>query len=235
MLSAKGEPLLDGLTRALVEGAVKILPPRGPVVEIGSRLVQGLEMANLRPLFPGMEYIGCDMEPGPGVDRVERLEALSFPDGWAGTMLCLNVIEHAWEVKKGIAELKRVTAPGGLALVSSVFNLDIHAFPCDYWRFTPQAMLRLMDGFSSVLYGWQGHEKSPRLVFALGLKDRRGDLDSLADAWRREILAHWHEQPSLWSRIGGGVGGTLFGKRHFRNIRHWWDLTVRVGRKGDGS
>jgi SAM-dependent methyltransferase len=172
---------------------------------------------------------------GAVLHRVERLEALSFPDGWAGTTLCLNVIEHAWAVKEGLAEIKRVTAPGGMALVSSVFNLDIHAFPYDYWRFTPQAMLRLMDGFSSVLYGWQGHEKSPRLVFALGLKDSRGDLDSLADAWRRAILAHWHEQPSLWSRIGGGVGGTLFGKRHFRNIRHWWDLTVRAGRKGDGS
>ncbi|MCX5682803.1 MAG: methyltransferase domain-containing protein [Planctomycetota bacterium] len=226
---------MDGLTRALVEGAIKVLPPRGPVVEIGSRLVQGLEMANLRPLFPEMEYIGCEMEAGPGVDRIERLEALSFADGYAGTVLCLNVIEHAWEVRQGLAEIKRVVAPGGMALVSSAFSIDIHAFPNDYWRFTPQAMLRLMDGFSSVLYGWQGHEKSPRLVFALGLKDSRGDLDSLADRWRREILAAWHEQPSLWSRIGGGVGGTLFGKRHFRNIRHWWDLSVRVGRKGDGS
>ncbi|MBM4018143.1 MAG: class I SAM-dependent methyltransferase [Planctomycetes bacterium] len=226
---------LDRLTRALVEGAVAVLPPRGPVLEIGSRQVQNLAFADLRPLFPGLKFVGCDMHAGPGVDRIERLEALSFPDGWAGTVLCLNVLEHAWEVDKGIREIHRVTAPGGMALVSTVFNLDIHAYPDDYWRFTPQALLRLMGGFETVLYGWQGHDKSPRLVFAWGLRERRPDAGHLADTWRREILAHWHEQPSLWQRIGAGVGGALFGKRYFRNIRHWWDLTVRAGRAGESG
>jgi len=226
---------LDGLTRALVEGAAAVLPPQGPVLEIGSRQVQGLEMANLRPLFPGLEYVGCDMEPGPGVDRIERLEALSFPDGWAGTLLCLNVVEHAWEVAKGISEIHRVTAPGGSAILSTAFNFDIHAYPDDYWRFTPQALSRLLGGFETVLCGWQGHAKSPRLVFAWAFKQRRPDAERLAEAWRREILGHWHEQPSLWMRLGAGLGGTLFGKRYFRNIRHWWDLTVCADRKAEGG
>ena len=225
---------MDGLTRALVAGAAAVLAPRGPVLEIGSFQVPDQEAtADLRPLFPGMEYIGCDMRSGPGVDRVERLEALSFPDGWAGTVLCLNVLEHAWEVGKGVAEIRRVTAPGGLALVTTAFNFDIHGFPDDYWRFTPGALARLFAAFESVLYGWQGHAKSPRLVFVLGLKAPRGDLDALADAWRRATLARWDEQPSLWARIGAGVGGSLFGKRYFRNIRHWWDLTIQAGRPGD--
>jgi len=226
---------LDGLTRALVEGAAAAFRLQGPVLEIGSRQVQDLDLANLRPLFPGLEYIGCDMEPGPGVDRIERLEALTFPDGWAKTVLCLNVLEHAWEVRRGVSEIRRVTAPGGMALVSTAFNIDIHAFPEDYWRFTPRALVRLFEGFESLLYGWQGHPHSPRLVFVLGLKMRREDLDDLATAWRREILAHWKEQPSSWARLGAGIGGSLFGKRHFRNIRHWWDLTIRALRMEEGS
>ena len=44
----------------------------GPVFEFGSYQVEGQEgYANLRGLFPGKEYVGCDMRPGPGVDRVE--------------------------------------------------------------------------------------------------------------------------------------------------------------------
>jgi len=117
--------------------------------------------------------------------------------------------------------------------VTTAFNFDIHGFPDDYWRFTPGALARLFAAFESVLYGWQGHAKSPRLVFVLGLKAPRGDLDALADAWRRATLARWDEQPSLWARIGAGVGGSLFGKRYFRNIRHWWDLTIQAGRPGD--
>jgi len=223
---------MDQLTRALVEGMVTVFHPEGPVVEIGSRRVQNLDYHDLRPLFVGQKYIGCDMETGPGVDCIERLEALSFPDAFAGTVLCLNVLEHAWRFREGIQEIHRVTAPGGTALVVTTFNLDVHGFPDDYWRFTPSAMRHLVAPFESVLYGWQGHAKSPRLVFALGRKAPMDDGDALADAWRRETLARWTEHPSAWRRFGAGLGGTLFGKRYFRNIRHWWDLQMHVGRGG---
>jgi len=226
---------LDGLTRALVEGAVAAVGPRAPVLEIGSRQVQGLEMADLRPLFPGAEYLGCDMEPGPGVDRIERIEALSFPDGWAGTVLCLNVLEHAWEFRKGLGEIHRVTAPGGMALVTTAFGFDIHGFPDDYWRFTPAALARLMEDYESVVYGWQGHAKTPRLVFAMGLKERRGDLAAMAEAWRRQTLARWDERPPVRVRVGAGVGAALFGKRFFRTIRHWWDLTIVPAARGEAG
>ena len=220
---------MDGLTRALVEGAAAVFKPRGPVLEIGSRQVQeGLAIADLRPIFTGLEYVGCDMEAGAGVDRIERLEALSFPDGWAGTVLCLNVLEHAWDFRAGLAEILRVTAQDGMAMILVPFNLHIHAFSYDYWRFTPEAIVQLMGPFESVLYGWQGHPKAPRLVFALGFRRRRSDLPALAEAWRRQTLACWTEHPSAWKRFGAGLGGAIFGKRYFRVIRHWWDLAIQV-------
>jgi len=220
---------LDALTRALVESAVKVFGPRGPVLEIGSRQVQGEAVGDLRPLFPGAEYVGCDMVLGPGVDRVERTEALTFADGWAGTVLCLNVLEHAWDFRRGVEQIRRVTATGGLALVTTVFEFHVHAYPEDYWRFTPRAIERLLAGFPSVLYGWQGHPKTPRLVFGLGLKAERDDLVDLAEAWRRETLALWTERPAAWDRIRAAVGGALFGRRGFRTIRRWRDLRIEVG------
>ncbi|MDP6379755.1 MAG: methyltransferase domain-containing protein [Phycisphaerae bacterium] len=144
---------MDGLTRALVATAAKIFKPSGPVLEIGSLHVQDPEVADLRPLFPGLEYVGCDMREGPGVDRVARIEALGFDDGWAGTVLCVNVLEHAWDFRKGCCEIHRVTSPGGMALVTTVFGFDIHGYPEDYWRFTPRALERLFEPFDNVLYG----------------------------------------------------------------------------------
>ena len=220
---------MDALTRALVESAVVVFDPPGPVLEIGSLQVQGEQVGDLRSLFPGAEYVGCDMTDGPGVDRVEHLEALSFADGWAGTVLCLNVFEHAWDFRRGAEEILRVTAPGGVALVTTVFEFHVHAYPEDYWRFTPRAIERLFGGFPSVLFGWQGHPKTPRLVFALGVKGARQDLGDLAEAWRRETLRRWSERPPLCDRLRATVGGALFGKRGFRTVRHWRDLTIDVG------
>ena len=218
---------MDALTRALVESAVAVFQPPPPVLEIGSLQVQGEEVGDLRPLFAGREYVGCDMMAGPGVDRVERIETLSFPDGSFGTVLCLNVLEHAWDFRRGAEEILRVTAPEGLALITSVFEFHIHAYPDDYWRFTPRALERLLAGFGSVLYGWQGHPKTPRLVFGLGLKSPRASPAGLADRWRRETLARWTEQPPLADRIRAAIGGGLFGKRGFRTVSHWRDLEIR--------
>jgi SAM-dependent methyltransferase len=175
------------------------------------------------------------MRSGPGVDRIERLEALSFPDGCAGTVLCLNVIEHAWEFRTGVDEIVRITAPGGLALMTTAFAIRVHGYPEDYWRFTPRAMERLFEGFPSHLYGWQSHEKDPHLVFALGLNAARDDMDQRAEAWREATLARWGARPPLRVRIGAAFGGAMFGKRHFRTLRHFGDLSVRVGGRSDAA
>ncbi len=40
-----------------------------PVFEFGSYQVEGQEgYANLREVFVGKTYVGCDMRPGPGVE-----------------------------------------------------------------------------------------------------------------------------------------------------------------------
>ena len=75
----------------------------GPVFEFGSYQVDGQEgYANLRALFPAKNYVGCDMRPGPGVDRVEDVTAISLPDGSAGTVLCIETFEHVFEVRRGV-------------------------------------------------------------------------------------------------------------------------------------
>lgn len=222
---------MDALTRALVESAVALVKPRGPVLEIGSLQVQDDQVGDLRPLFAGQEYIGCDMMAGPGVDRVERLEAMTFADGAAGTVLCLNVLEHAWDFRRGAEEILRVTAAGGMALVTTVFEFHVHAYPEDYWRFTPRAMERMFEGFPTLLYGFQGHAKTPRLVFALGIKGRRENPEKLAGDWRRETLARWTERPPLRDRVRAAIGAPLFGRRGFRTTQHWRDLTIEVGGK----
>ena len=58
--------------RAFVEQAAKSWPLRGPIYEFGSYLVEGQNgLGDLRPIFRGERFVGCDMRPGPGVMRFE--------------------------------------------------------------------------------------------------------------------------------------------------------------------
>src|SRR2546428_9662792 len=97
--------------------------PSGPVVEIGSLYLPGYEaLSDLRGLFSGREYIGCDIRQGLGVDRIENAEALRFSDGSVGTLLLFEILEHLPHPQKAIAEAHRVLREDGLLALSVPFN-----------------------------------------------------------------------------------------------------------------
>jgi len=171
----------------LVSDLVARLELPEPIVEFGSMQVEPDQPGDLRPLFPGRSFIGTDLREGPGVDRIEDLRRLSFGDGEVGTALCLDTLEHCADPIAAGRELARVVAPdGGLCLISSVMLMPIHAYPQDFWRFTPDGLRLLLGGFDDIdVAGW-GDETIPFWVFALAARGRRlglrlKDMPAFAD------------------------------------------------------
>jgi SAM-dependent methyltransferase len=167
----------------------------GPVYEFGSFQVEGqVDYADLRGFFAGKDYVGCDMRPGPGVDRVEDVSALSLADESAGTVLCIETFEHVFEVRRAFDEVFRVLKPGGLFVITSPLNFRIHGYPDDYWRMTPNCLRRMMTPYAGRLTGYQGYHKFPHSVMSLGVKApapagfaRKADELALAyRAWLRK-------------------------------------------------
>jgi SAM-dependent methyltransferase len=143
----------------------------GPIVEFGAYQVEGQEgYANLRGLFPGRDYMGCDMRPGPGVDRVEDVTAIRLPDGSAGTVLCIETFEHVFEVRRAFDEVFRILAPGGVFVITSPLNFRIHGYPDDYWRMTPSCLRRMLEPYGARVSGFQGYAAFPHTVMGLGIK-----------------------------------------------------------------
>ena len=63
--------------RSFVKLAESVINLSEPVYEFGAFQIEGQEaLADLRPIFIGKKYVGCDMAPGKGVDRIENLEKL---------------------------------------------------------------------------------------------------------------------------------------------------------------
>ncbi len=197
--------------KAFCQIAAETLTCPGPVIEFGSYQVEGQEgYANLRAMFPGRKYLGCDMRPGLGVDRVEDVTAIHMPDHSAGTVLCLETFEHVFEVWKAFDEVYRILQPGGVFVITSPFHFRIHGYPDDYWRMTPSCLRRMMAGYDARVTGWQGHHTTPHTVMGAGIKgplasdsaDRLGQLVSRYQAW----LADQERTLSTWDRISRGLG-----------------------------
>jgi SAM-dependent methyltransferase len=145
-----------------------------PIIEIGSFQVDGQEeLANLRPLFPGKQYIGCDMRPGKGVDSIENVENLSYQNESIGTIICLDTLEHVKNIIMAKNEMHRVLNPNGFIIISSVMNFPIHDYPYDYWRFTPEAFDFLLDMFISKIILYQGFHDFPHTIFGIGAKSKQ--------------------------------------------------------------
>jgi SAM-dependent methyltransferase len=196
----------------------------GPVYEFGSYQVEGqVDYADLRGLFSGKTYVGCDMRPGPGVDRVEDVSAMSLPDSSAGTILCLETFEHVFEVRRAFDEVFRVLKPGGIFVLTSPFNFRIHAYPDDYWRMTPNCLRRMLAPYGGRVTGYQGYEKFPHTVMSLAVKaptplDFQARARRLTHAYRAWLDGWQRAQP--WNekiRRGLSLLYRSRGERHLIN------------------
>jgi SAM-dependent methyltransferase len=157
--------------RAFAEDIAEHFPIAEPVVEIGARAAAGQEeIADLRSLFRASEHIGCDIQPGPGVDRIEDVHHLTFADESVGTVLSFETLEHVADPIRAVREMHRILRPGGLLALSSVMFFPIHEHPWDYWRFTPEGFEKLLEPFESKLVIAQGCSYLPEGIFGIGVK-----------------------------------------------------------------
>lgn len=120
----------------------------GPFLEVGSKNYGNTQ--DLRSLFArDQDYVGLDMEEGAGVDVVMDLTE-DFADIDAtlggqrfGTIFCLSVLEHCDRPFRMAENVTRLLQPGGCLCISVPFAWRIHAYPNDYWRFTPAGVRKL--------------------------------------------------------------------------------------------
>jgi SAM-dependent methyltransferase len=145
--------------------------PPGPVVELGSfHPASHAWLSDLRPFFPGREYVGCDLRAGNGVDRIEDAQQLTFEDSSVGTLLAFEILEHVPDPHRAVSEAARVLADDGVFALSTPFDHGLHAFPDDYWRFTASGMDRLLAPFPEKVIFALGPRRRPGFVFAVATK-----------------------------------------------------------------
>lgn len=175
-----------------MEWSVKNVPFPEPIIEFGALQVQTEGgPCNVRHLFPGKNYLGADMRPGPGVDRVLNLHKIDLPNSSAGTVILLDTLEHVEFPRQALAEILRILKPGGKIVMTSTMFFPIHSYPNDYWRFTPQAFESLLGEFGEKWVTFLGDPLFPYAVFGVGIKsvDKENNLESLTENFKKNFKA----------------------------------------------
>lgn len=74
---------------------------------------------------------------------LSSLDSLSLESGRFDTVFCNAVLEHVVSIDAVMAELKRVTKPGGRLVIAIPFLQPYHESPTDFRRFTAPGMRQL--------------------------------------------------------------------------------------------
>jgi len=114
------------------------------VLEVGSFNVNGTLKPTLKALGPS-EYIGVDIHAGSNVDIICPAERLvnCFGDESFDVIISTCTLEHVLDWRKAISNIKRVCKPGGMILLIVPSDWPFHAFPWDYWRYSPEDLKKI--------------------------------------------------------------------------------------------
>ena len=117
-------------------------------IEVGSLVPYG-GYRSIVELHGGFaEYVGVDIQEGPGVevvcdagDLVERFGGESFD-----VVIATELIEHVKDWRNIISNLKAVCRPDGImVLTTRSKGFGYHGAPFDYWRYEPGDILEIFS------------------------------------------------------------------------------------------
>lgn len=116
------------------------------VVEAGAYDVNG----SVRPFIMSMPpavYIGTDMRPGPGVDRVVDAADLAstLGHGFADLVVTTEMLEHVRDWRTAMDGLVSVLAENGVLVITTRGpGFPLHDYPEDHWRYTTEDMRMIL-------------------------------------------------------------------------------------------
>lgn len=132
---------LDTLLRRAEHQALSHLTLHGKVLDFG-----GDSRSTYRRFFKGSaEFTLVNFSPESAPDIVHDLEhPLPMASATFDGVLLVNVLEHIYHYQQLLTESARVLKPGGQIVVVVPFLFPVHPSPHDYWRFTGEALAKIL-------------------------------------------------------------------------------------------
>lgn len=178
----------------------------GPVLDLGSRNVQGGEWGNARHtcVRSGIEWEGADAQAGPDVtftlDVLDARAVERVGRTWP-TVIAMNLFEHVYDPVRGLQNMLKLThAAGGSCIVVTPSVWEIHDYPGDYWRFLPDFWLEFAERNGCVLHEPRWIVGNRLVPWAELMNGTQKNLPGKVHGARI-----WGRRRHLWSRVAHRV------------------------------
>lgn len=208
----------------LGEGVIK-------AVDLGSMNVNG----SYRELLPPtVDYVGVDLEAGPGVDVVlEDVYRLPFEDRSVDLVLSGQMLEHSGQFWRVFNEMSRILKPGGLAFVIAPSAGPVHRYPVDCYRFYPDSYQALGEWSALRLIQSWTDDRGPWCDI-VGIFQKGDGVAPVQEPRQYAIAANSHQTPHAdpAAEVVSGARSYLevLGELHgLINPRTYLEIGVRRG------
>jgi len=140
---------IDTLLRRAEHEALSRISLDGEVLDLG-----GDKRSTYRKFLKGdANYTIVNLDPESSPDIAHDLEqSLPVAAQSFDAVLLINVLEHIFNYQQLLEESRRVLKPGGKIVIVVPFMFPVHPSPHDYWRFTSEALARVLAdiGFQDI-------------------------------------------------------------------------------------
>jgi SAM-dependent methyltransferase len=140
------------------------------VLEIGSgRQDLGADAYSLKGRFDdAAEFVQSDVNPAFG-HRVVDVTDMSI-DQEFDVVLCMYVLEHVFDLRAAVENMRRALRPGGKVLIAVPHLYPYHDEPIDFWRFTEHSLRELCRDFSTVDIQRKGMRRFPKALLVIATR-----------------------------------------------------------------
>lgn len=140
------------------------------ILEIGSgKATNGTYLKSYKHYFDATnDFIQSDINPAYG-HRVVDLMRMEYEDAF-DMILCLNVLEHVFDLEGAARSLHRAIRSPGLVGVVVPALYPLHDEPYDYWRLTEHSLRRVFSDFRDLEIGYSGLRRLPFMYSVLAKK-----------------------------------------------------------------
>lgn len=119
------------------------------VIEVGSYNVNGSLRSYIEGYFP-KNYVGVDIQEGPGVDKVCSANELidHFGVNSYDMLISTEMLEHVRDWRTVISNFKNILVPQGVLLLTTRSKgFNFHGYPFDFWRYEKSDMEAVFSDF----------------------------------------------------------------------------------------